>query len=317
MKNQTTRRPLNLPYPVILTLIALGGLLIYIIRNQDIFAAMLEISALDFLIMLMLYLVFILLLGYLSQLIIHQLNPRIKSWEIIGLQFVNNFLNKILPKGGVAFRAVYLKQRYHLSYAFFLANFVGLVLVSLASQSLVSLLAMLYIYTQTGFFSPILALGFGGLLLGTIAIMMFKPKVTADGNWLLRQIKLLAEGWGMVVQNPGNVLKYIFVSILILAVDSLTMFFVFRALEIQIQYPEAVILSSLSILFSYINITPDGLGIREVVYLYTASILTLSNPQIVLGSLTQRAVALVASMLFGGASYFALLRTKTNRASID
>lgn len=305
------------PYSIILTVFVLCALGIYIYRNQDLFAALGKISVLDFIILIGTYAAFILSLSYLNKLIFQKLDPRIKTREIIGLQFVNNLLNKVLPKGGVAFRAMYLKRNYQLSYAFFLASFAGLVLLSIAAQALVSLVAMLWVYIQTSLLDPLLLFGFGGLLLGTIGIMLFKPQFSSEGNWVLKQIKMLAEGWNIVVQNPREILLYISVSVVILMIDALNMLIIFRALEIQITYSEAIILSSLSIIFSYVNITPDGLGIREVAYLYITSILTMSNPQIVLGSLTQRAVSLVAALLFGGISYLALVKDSKEKIPLS
>ena len=114
------------------------------------------------------------------------------------------------------------------------------------------------------------------------------------------------DGWKIIVDDPKDLLQFIIISVVVLIVDSLNLYFVFYVLKTPIQYSTALILSSISILMSYINITPDGLGIREGVYVYISSVVGITETQILFGSLVQRAVALLASLLFGSVSYLFL-----------
>jgi uncharacterized protein (TIRG00374 family) len=295
---------------VILTLGVIFALVKYLLDNKEMFDSLHHLNYSHLLILVLLYFLFILVLSYLNKSIINKLDPNISTQEIVSLQFVNNFLNKILPKGGVAFRAMYLKNHYHLSYSYFLASFTGLVVVNLASQALVSLGSIYLIYLKTGLVNWIIVFGFLVILFGSFFVMIFKPAVSPSNNWILRSARRLVEGWKLVVDDPKDLLLFIIISMIVLLVDAFNMYIVFYALETPIQYSAALLLSSISIILSYINITPDGLGFREGIYIYISSIIAITETQILFGSLVQRAVSLLASLFFGSLSYILLKRSR-------
>lgn len=127
----------------------------------------------------------------------------------------------------------------------------------------------------------------------------------------------MVDGWNIITENPKEVAYLIGISVVVLVIDTVNMYLIFYAINSPIDIFEAVILSSLSIILSYINITPDGLGIREGVYLYIASILTISEPLIIVGSLVQRAIALLTSIVFGGISYGLIVNWRNKRNRIN
>lgn len=300
---------------VILTLGVIFALVKYLLDNKQMFDSLQHLTYSNILVLVLLYFLFILALSYLNKIIISKLDPNISTAEIIFLQFVNNFLNKILPKGGVAFRAMYLKKHYQLSYSYFLASFTGLVVVNLASQALISLGSIYLIYLKTGLVNLIIVFGFLVILMGSFIVMIFKPSISPSNNWIIRIARNLVEGWKLVVDDPKDLFLFILISVGVLLIDAFNMYIVFYALETPIEYSAALILSSISILLSYINITPDGLGVREGVYLYISSIVAISETQILFGSLVQRAVSLFASFLFGSLSYMLLKNTLKKRES--
>ena len=160
MKQNTNRKSNWIS--VILTVVVFVALIKYLYDNKEILDSLKTLTVFDILVLVFLYFVYIMVLSYLNKIIIKKLDPAIRTREIIFLQFINNLLNKILPKGGVAFRATYLKQHYQLSYSYFLASFTGLVVVNLASQALISLFAILVVYFETGSFNLIIFSGFSG-----------------------------------------------------------------------------------------------------------------------------------------------------------
>jgi uncharacterized protein (TIRG00374 family) len=302
---------------ILLTVVIFIALGKYLYDNREIFNSLQKLNLTDILILIGLYFFFILTLSYLNKIIIHKLDPRISIAEIVSLQFINNFLNKILPKGGVAFRAMYLKRHYHLSFSYFLATFTGLVVVNLVSQALISLGAMLLIFLQTGTYNLLLVFGFNAMLLGSLFIIILKPSISANNNRILQSAQRLVEGWKVIVQDPQDLAVFIVISLLLLLQDALSFYVVFSALEIPIQYSTTLILSSLSIILSYINVTPDGLGVREGVYIYVSSIVALTEPQILFGSLVQRAISLIASLIFSGLGYVLLQKNKKSLPPLE
>ena len=295
-------------FPVILTFIILAALVNYLVQNRSAFISLVDINPLYFLILAATHILLILVMGILNKLVLQRLDPRIGTLEIIYLQFVNNLFNKILLKGGPAFRAVHLKRRHNLSYSKFLAAFAGVIVVNLAAQSFLGLLGMYLIYLQTGLYNLVVILSFAALILGSLSIMIFQPKISTHQNRILRGINQVVEGWQIVSRNPRDVFIFVFISILALFIQSLNTYFVFYAINSPIGYPESLILSSLASNLAYLNITPDGLGVREGAYLYTNSILSISEPILILGSLVQRAITFITSALIGGLSFLILMK---------
>ena len=294
--------------------IALGK---YLYDNIDIFESLQKLELSHIATLVLFYLVFILMLSYLNMAIIHKLEPKVGSVEIVALQFINTLLNKILPKGGVAFRAMYFKNRYQLSYSYFLATFTGLIVVGLPSQALISMFAMLAIYLKTGVYNLIVIAGFAAILLGSLFIMIFRPSFPSTNNRILKAVNRLVEGWNIIVEDLKDLTIFVLLSMVTFLIDSFNMFFVFYALGTPIMFSTALLLSSLSTILSFINITPDGLGVREGVYLYIAAIIAIPEPQILFGSLVQRAVSFSACLFFGGLSYVYITSRRQNPAIVD
>jgi len=295
-------------FPAITTIIIIIALGIYLLKNRDAFISLVNINPLYLFIIAVTHLLFILVMAFLNIILLQKLDPNIGASEIIHLQFVNNFLNKIILNGGIAFRAGHLKHRYNLSYSKFLASFAGLVVVNLAAQSLIGLSGMYFVYLRTGHYNLVVTLGFISIILGTLFIMIIRPKTANHRSRFLREINKLVEGWKIVVRNPRDVIIFVIISFVAVFIQALNTFIVFVGINSPIGFPESLILSSLAGFVSYINITPDGLGAREGVYLYTNSIMSISEPMLVLGSLVQRALTFIISALVGGFSYLILIR---------
>ena len=89
--------------------------------------------------------------------------------------------------------------------------------------------------------------------------------------------------------------------------------FVYRGLGFNVGLVETFYMSSLGAILTFVNITPDNIGIKEAVYMFTADIVGLDSDIILLGSLIIRAVALINTFVIGGISYLLLTpRIKEN-----
>jgi uncharacterized protein (TIRG00374 family) len=294
--------------PAILTIIIIAALINYLVQNRSAFSSLVDLNPLYFIIIAATHILFILVLAILNKIVLQRLDPKISTLEIIYLQFVNNILNKIILKGGPAFRAVHLKRRHNLSYSKFLAAFAGVIVINLAAQSFLGLLGMYLIYLQTGLYNTVVILSFVAVMLGSLSIMIIQPKISSPQNRILREITKVVEGWQIVSRNPKDVFFFVIISIIALFMQSLNTYFVFYGINSPIGYSESLILSSLASNLAYLNITPDGLGVREGAYLYTNSILSISEPILILGSLVQRAITFITSALIGGISFLILIK---------
>jgi uncharacterized membrane protein YbhN (UPF0104 family) len=65
-------------------------------------------------------------------------------------------------------------------------------------------------------------------------------------------------------------------------------------------------MTSIGIITTFVNITPDSIGIKEGVYMFSSQIIGLDSDIILLGSLIVRAIGLINTFIFGGLSYLIL-----------
>lgn len=303
-----TKRDQNKTLSVILTGLAIISLGIFLYHYREVFTSLREFRPQHVLALAFVHIIFLLVIGMLNKLVIQRLDPKISTAEIIHLQFINNFLNKIFPKGGPTFRAMYLKKQYNFPYTYFISALAGLVVLEMAGQSLVVLVGMYLIYLQIGLYNTPIILSFTILLMGAFFLMVIRPVISDRQNKILKVVKRVVEGWNLVLKYPKDILKFIFISVLALIIKAIGMIIVFDGIGSPIGILEALLLASLSSILSYVNFTPDGLGVREGIYIFTTSIILIPEPTIVLGSLVERAITFLASAMYAGTSYFILKR---------
>ncbi len=67
-------------------------------------------------------------------------------------------------------------------------------------------------------------------------------------------------------------------------------------------------LATLGIIQAFLNFTPDGIGVKEGIYIFSASLVQMPDDILVLGSLVLRAVSFCTTLIIGGISYWILMR---------
>ena len=248
--------------------------------------------------------------SFLNYSMIRRFGFRVSFLDSVLLQYANSFLNKILPTigAGAAFRAVFLKKKYRFPYSQFVSTLGGLYLISFIATALIGLACMAAIYLQGGVTNWVITLAFLGLLLPSLAIVIFSPELPPGENRLLRTLRSIISGWNILKQDRRFILMYTIFVILQLFLSAWQVLISYRALGVQAELIPMVFLSSLGIILALLNFTPDGIGVREAVYLFSARLVKIPETVLVLGSLVLRGLSILTSMVIGGISYWVLLR---------
>lgn len=295
---------------LIFSTILLIAFAMYIKNNSEIIISLKILNIEEISILISLYILIIFFISLLNHRIIKKFLPKISILEIVSLQFINNFLNKLLPKGGVAYRGVYFKQKHKLSYSNFIASFAGLVIISLGSQSFLGLLSAYIVFLQTGVFNYVIFISLAVISSGMFFMFIVRPNPIKKGGWFFSNINKLIDGWKTITKHSKDIIAFLVFSTAILIFDSLSFYIIFSALNYPVSIFQTLILSSLSFMLTYINITPDGFGVREGAYLFISSTLIISEPMIVAASLIQRAIYFLASIVFSSISFVFLKKRK-------
>lgn len=152
--------------------------------------------------------------------------------------------------------------------------------------------------------------------MGTILLILINPRFSnKKDHWIFHRINDVLVGWEEIKKNKADLLLFTFFTILLLVLHTPQIIFLYRALGQDIGFVESLYMSCAGIITTFINITPDGVGIKEGVYMFSADIIGLDTEVVLLGTLVSRAVALITSFVLGGLSYFLIsskLRNELN-----
>lgn len=294
----------------LLGLLALVLLGLYLYQNRDVFSSLRSITAAQVALIIAIETVNFLLGSALNYSMVRRFGYRVSFLDSVVLQYINSFLNKILPTigGGAAFRAVFLKKKYRFPYSQFAATLGGFYLISFIATALIGLACMAWIYASYGVTNWIIIAAFLALLAPSLFIIFFSPKIPEKNNRILNALRRAVEGWNILKGDKGFIAFYTFLIVLQLLLSTWQLVIAFGAIGVQAGYVQMLFLSSLGIILSFLNFTPDGIGIREVVYVFSAVVVQIPRASLVLGSLVLRALSMVTSLLIGGAGYMVFLR---------
>jgi uncharacterized membrane protein YbhN (UPF0104 family) len=282
----------------------------YLYQNQDILDHLKKISWEQILLIVLLDLVSFLLNGFLDKSMINRFDPRVSFLDCYLLGYANNFLNKILPTigGGAAFRAVYLKKKYKLSYSQFISTVAGLYVISFFPHSVIGIICLLVIYSRLKVFNWLLFLAFLGIFIFCLSTIVFSPRIPASQSRVFKFLSSIFEGWNILKNDPKFILIYVFLSVAFLFISAIQTFFSYQALGIKTDITSMLFLSALGIILAFINFTPDGIGVKEGVYIFSAKLVQIPGNILVLGSLVLRGISICTTFIIGGISYLVLMR---------
>ncbi len=245
-----------------------------------------------------------------NQSLINQFGLKVSFLDSFLLQYSNNYLNKILPTigGGAAFRAIYLKRKYQFPYSQFISTVAGIYVISFLSAALIGVFCLWLIYIQHGEFNLIILMAFVGILLSCLFIIIFSPQIPQGNNKLLKLLRSVINGWNTIKQQRRSILIYTIFSIIILLLSALQTLISYQALGVKTDIVSMVFLSTLGIILVLINFTPDGIGIKEGIYIFSANLVQIPGSVLVLGSLVLRGISFCTTLILGGISYWILMR---------
>ena len=294
----------------ILGLVILFLLLAYLYRNQGVLSLIKNISFTSVLWIVFLDMTIFMITGFLDQSMLRRFDARIGFWDCYLLGYANNFLNKILPTigGGAAFRAVFLKKKYQLSYSHFVSTIAGLYVISFLPHSLAGMICLLMIFVRQKMFSWLIFLAYLGIFLFCLGTIIFSPNVPASQNRILRVLGSIFDGWQVLKNDPKLIVIYALFSTALLILSASQTYFSYQALGVKTDMVSMLFLSTLGIILAFLNFTPDGIGVKEGVYVFSSELVRIPDGVLVLGSLVLRAISICTTFVVGGICYLILLR---------
>jgi uncharacterized protein (TIRG00374 family) len=293
-----------------LQVMVIGLLALYLYQNQASLSALVNIRWQHIVGIILLDTAGYAINSFINYYLTKRLDPRVGLLDSFMLQYVNSLLNKILPTigGGAAYRAYYLKKVYDFPYTQFVSTVASLYVISFSMTSFIGLFCLLLIYWNFHVFNWVIFLAFTGILTPTMIIILFSPKIPPSRHRLLKILKDTTDSWYILKKDTKLVLVCLLLSSLQLFVAAAYAYVGYAAIGVEPSFVAMLYLSTLGIIMAFLNFTPDGIGVKEGIYIFSKDLVQIPQALLVLGSLYLRGISMVTTFLIAAISYWELTR---------
>ena len=260
-----------LPWVVFVLMLALLGL--FIVREKELASAFLRVRPISFALLFLIQCLF----NAVSGLVLRELSlffgVRLNSTEWYGLPAVTTMGNYLTPaSGGLVARALYLKQRYGLSYPRFLSLLSSGYLINFLVISVAGIFIVIGGHSHD---TQVLPLAFFFLAVCTVILfLLHRPVPMPDGEGRIRQIlRDVVSSWPLMKSNPVLLGKLIVLSLVNILLGGSSLWLAFDALGYPIPGLDAILVNLLQAFSLLISITPGNLGVQEIVVSLSSGLL--------------------------------------------
>lgn len=294
-----------------LTLAVIAAFAVYFVLNLDKFSLLTRVNPFLLVVIAMLNLMAMASNGLFTKFVMQPFGKNISIKESVYVSLISSIGNYFAPAGGgFVFRAAYLKRVHGFNYKDYVATLYGNYILVFAINSFFGLLALFLLRgtSSPAFFTLVII--FSGLFLVCICLSLIKiPTRLLDYDMHNRYVGKLArtmleilKGWNQIVRNKRLLLKLSMLISFNFFVALLVAFCEIRALGLSISFEALLLFSVLGSLSLFVSITPANLGVKEVIYLFSAAVIGFTAPQILSIALLDRGVLFVTLLILWLAS---------------
>ena len=272
----------------VLVLLVGSGFLYF---NRTDLKGLADISSQQLIFLFLLTFLFFYLTGFTFSLLVRLLDVKLSQAEIIGLSILTNFGNYLGPiRPGAAFKAVYLKSNKGLNYSRFISilaanSFLTLLVTGCAGIILLTFLQ--YSNHQVPF--PLYSICIIIICVACLPFVYNFPKFDKT-NKLTQIFYSAVEGFEIIKRKKRKLLYVCITFIAQFFLAAIINMVTFGALGIQITFLSALIIGVFTAISNFFTITPNNLGVQEVVIAYLFSITELDFTTGVIGACLGRVV---------------------------
>lgn len=224
-------------------------------------------------------------------------------------------LNHLPFNAGLVMRATVLKRDHALPYASYLALVMVNALVNVAMSAIIGLLCVGFATAKTRVEWP-LVLMFGAMLAGAVGLAFVPARwVPERSGFVWNRLRTLGTGIQLVRGNASNLALLALLAFTKVVVAGFRMWICFGALQADLSPLAAALLSSTTIVFSLVNVTPGNLGLREMAMGAVSTLLGTSYEIGIGAASIDRAVLLIYTVASGLPGLYSLRRRGPFKAS--
>ncbi|MEE2710375.1 MAG: lysylphosphatidylglycerol synthase transmembrane domain-containing protein [Gemmatimonadota bacterium] len=285
-----------LPIFVTLGFVIVG--ITYLYTHEEQLAIMQQLQWMDVLWVFLLMLAFFLNVGYTFKLSVNLLTIRLNWIETFGLSFMTTFGNYLGPMspGSSVMKPVYLKSIKNLSYTNYAAilaatififgfmdGFTGLILLFLKSDATIPLILWLLCL---------------GLIVGSsLPFAVPVPTMSKQGK-IANLLKATVEGFSIIRTSKHKLVIICLTIVVQHIIGGMMTQVLYQGLHVPLSFLDAIMLRVFISMANLFTITPNNIGIQEVVTGFLFSAIGLDFATGVLGAGVARAIHVAITFLF-------------------
>lgn len=211
-----------------------------------------------------------------------------------------SFINLIMPfRGGMAFRAWYLKQYHRLSYSAFATGFFGNYVLVFLIYSAFGLLLFGGVFWEPAWpiFSTVLV--FGLIFCGSLIVLLKHAHQLPSKNRFIHYWNAFADGWETLIRDKQVLLAMAAIVLGGLLLQSAIIYLLFNGSGHPLTATKALAITIFSVLGIFFSITPGALGVAEGFAVLSAIVLGIPADVTLVIALAKRGVEIVLLFLLG------------------
>lgn len=259
--------------------------------------------------------------GAFTKLIVKPLGISISLREGVYLAIISSVGNFFAPAGvGYGMRAVYLKRKYGLSYAHYSSTLSAYYVLLILVNSIIGLLCLFSLGGSSAKSYYLIMVGFfAAILLSATLLLVRVPRVATRKREHALTQKIItffynaSHGWHAISRNRTLMIQLCLMTFFSTILNVVVAWAIVGSLGLNVPFPAIVLYTVLGLLSMFISITPGNVGIKEVVVLFSASVMTLTLNEVLLLSVVERSIVVLVLLVLGAVS----MRLKRQLASSD
>ena len=282
---------------------------IYIYYHRDNLQALKGVSTDNLVFLTLVTFSFFCATGLTFKLLVNVLNIKLNWTETVGLSILSNFTNYMIPgRPGAALKAVYLKSTKKLEFSKFTAilaanMFIALFMMGISGMLIIPLTTE--IKSNAG-----LELLLVCMALVVVSVLPFvtklpQIKLTNRKGKILRSA---LEGFQLIRSSKKELFLVCFSFILQFILAAVTIKIAYTSLGFPITLTSALIVGVFTAIANLFTITPNNIGIQEIVIGYLVSIVGLDFASGIIGAVLMRVIHIIIT--FGLTPLFVYLLLK-------
>lgn len=290
----------------------------YIWHHRSLFAGVLDISAVDVLLIAVFIVATWVIIGAQIYVIFRALGLQIGFWESCVLSVASAFGNYLPLRAGTIIRAHYMKTVHQLSYAKFGSVFSIRLLLTLIVSGLVGLISTIAVAQSSGRLSiELLLLFFVCIFLPCLTYFWSPGNTYKLGGRIGRIWHDFSDGFHQLKTQPKvGLISFQLILLQYIALGA-RFYIAFCAMGLESTIALISLLVALTAVSSFVALTPGGLGVREAVMGYATFAAGISFSQGVFVGTIDRGILLLMITFFGGAGFLWIWSKIRNREVDD